>query len=41
MMSLFVGTAEKYMMMFLYICRAIFAQLAIKGGSMPFFRTIG
>ncbi|MGV3488357.1 MAG: RAxF-45 family protein [Tuberibacillus sp.] len=39
-MTLFVGSAEKCKY-FLYICRAIFAQLAFKGISMPFFRTIG
>lgn len=36
-MSLFVGTAQQ-LLMFIYLCCAIFAQFAFKGGSMPFFK---
>jgi hypothetical protein len=40
-MVLFAGEARQQLLMFIYICCAIFAPLFFKGISMPFLKKIG
>ena len=35
-MAIFVGKAQQQLLMFIYLCCAIFAQFTFKGSSMPF-----
>lgn len=35
-MAAFVGKAQQRLLMFIYLCCAIFAQFAFEGSSMPF-----